>query len=354
MSADADQTLDLAERVRAASAARAPLRVVGGDTKAGYGRPVRGAQLSVGGHAGIVHYDAAELVMTARGGTLLREINEVLAASGQHLPFEPPALGAQATLGGAIAAGLAGPSRATHGPVRDYILGARILSGDGRVLRFGGEVMKNVAGYDVSRLMAGSLGILGVLLDVSLKVLPVPPARRTLVFELDAPAALQRMTQLANSNLPVSASCWINGRWHLRLDAAPRTLDTAARRLGGESLADPDAFWEGVREQTLPSFPPVGSLWRVSVPAQRAPLALPAPCCIEWNGAQRWYADVDPASVRAVAAGAAGFATWFRGAPPDEDVFAPLPPALLNLHRALKRVFDPAGVLNPGRMYRGL
>jgi glycolate oxidase FAD binding subunit len=355
VNADADQTLELADRVRAASARRTPLRIVGGDTKPGYGRPVDAEPLAVAGHAGIVHYDPAELVITARGGTLLRQINEVLAASGQHLPFEPPAFGAQATLGGAIAAGLAGPSRATHGPVRDYVLGTRVLGGDGRVLRFGGEVMKNVAGYDVSRLMAGSLGILGILLDVSLKVLPLAPAHRTLAFELDAIQALPRMSGAANSNLPISASCWIDGRWYLRIAASPQTLDTTIGRLGGEIVADGDSVWDGVREQTLPAFVHGESLWRVNLPARCLSLPdLPAPCCIEWGGLQRWYAGVEPQRVRAAAAAASGFATWVRGAPHDEEVFTALSPAVLDLHRALKRVFDPAGVLNPGRMYRNL
>jgi glycolate oxidase FAD binding subunit len=355
MGTDADRTNELADRVRAASAGRTPLRIVGGDTKPGDGRPVNAEPIAVAGHAGIVHYDPAELVITARGGTPLLEINAVLAASGQHLPFEPPAFGAQATLGGAIAAGLAGPSRATHGPVRDFVLGTRVLSGDGRVLRFGGKVMKNVAGYDVSRLMAGSLGILGILLDVSLKVLPQASAHRTLAWELDAAETLQRMAATANSNLPVSASCWIDGRWYLRLAASPQTLDTAIGRLGGEIVADGDGVWDGVREQTLPAFARSESLWRVSVPAQCGPLSdLPAPCCIEWGGLQRWYAGVEPARVRTAAAAASGFATWFRGAPPDQEVFTTLSPAVLSLHRALKQVFDPTGVLNPGRMYRDL
>ena len=355
MATDADLTAELADRVRTASVAGTQLRIVGGDTLRHYGRAIDGEPLAVGAHSGIVHYDPAELVITARGGTTLREIDEALTASGQHLPFEPPAFGAQATLGGAIAAGLAGPSRATHGPVRDFVLGVRILAGDGRVLRFGGEVMKNVAGYDVSRLMAGSLGILGVLLDVSIKVLPLPPARRTLVFELDSPAALQRMTRMESPTLPVSASCWIGGRWYLRLDAAPQTLETVARRIGGETLRDADAFWDGVRNHALSPLAAHGSLWRIHVPAQCGPLGtLPEPCCVEWGGSQRWYTGVEQAQVREAIAETTGFATWFRGAPPGEEVFAPLPAAALDLHRALKRVFDPAGVLNPGRMYRDL
>jgi len=354
VTADRDCTGELTERVRAAHAARMPLRIVGGDTKRFYGRPVQAEPLAVSNHVGVVSYDPAELVVTVRAGTPLAVLDALLAGSNQRLPFEPPAFGAAATIGGTIAAGLAGPSRASAGPVRDYVLGTRILTGDGRVLRFGGEVMKNVAGYDLSRLMAGALGILGVLLEVSLKVLPRPPAQRTLVLDLDEASTLRRMSEVARTGLPVSASCWHDGRWYVRLDGAERTLEAAAQRLGGHELGDAHAFWSAAREHELPCLARARSLWRVSVPPLSPPLDLPTPGLIEWSGSQRWYADVGADEVRRAAASAGGFATWFRGAPPDAEVFAPLPAAVLHLHRALKKVFDPAGVLNPGRMYADL
>jgi glycolate oxidase FAD binding subunit len=349
-----DLTELLAEQVRAASADRAPLRIVGGDTKRFYGRPVTGSVLSIAGHSGIVRYDPAELVITARAGTLLREIDDALAEKGQHLPFEPPAFGDPATIGGTVAAGIAGPARHANGPVRDFILGTRILSGDGRVLRFGGEVMKNVAGYDLSRLMAGSLGILGVLLDVSIKVLPRAPARLTRALTIDQADALRRMQQLARSGLPVSASAWLDGRWYVRLDASPQALDAASAQLGGDVVPDAADFWSGLREQTHPFFTHAPQLWRVTVPAHCLPLAVDSPTCIEWNGVQRWYADVDGESVKAATATCGGHVTCFRGAPATAEVFAPLPQPLMRLHKSLKTVFDPAGVLNPGRMYSDL
>ncbi len=353
--ADLDRTVELSECLRAATADRSPVEIVGGGTKAFYGRTTRASRrCPVDGHRGILHYDPAELVLTARGGTPLAEVEAALAAKGQHLPFEPPHFGAGATLGGTVAAGLAGPARMAAGPVRDYVLGTRVLTGDGRVLKFGGEVMKNVAGYDVARLMAGSLGLLGVLLDVSLKVLPSAPARRTLVVEASQAEALVRMGALARTGMPVTASAWLADRWYVRLDGSPPALDAAARPIGGASLQDDLSFWQGLREQTCDFFTNARVLWRVTLPAHTPPLAVQAPALIEWNGVQRWYADVDADALRTAAAAARGHLTCFRGAPAESEVFAPLTPALLQLHRRLKAVFDPAGILNPGRMYAGL
>lgn len=353
MSSDADLTSSLIQQVQAASTAGTPLRVVGGDSKRFHGRQVDGTTLSIAGHSGIVSYDPAELVITVRAGTPLQEVQERLAAHGQHLPFEPPAFGATATIGGTVAAGIAGPARMLAGPVRDYVLGARLLTGDGRVLRFGGEVMKNVAGYDVSRALAGSLGVLGVLLDVSLKVLPQPTAQTTRVFALSEAQTLQRMTQLNAKALPVSASAWVDGHWYLRLDGTAGTIEQACAQLGGEHLADANAFWTHLREQRHAALALPERLWRLTLPATAGPLPIPG-VAIEWNGVQRWYQDLEPQQARSLAETAGGFATLFRGASADDDVFAPLAAPLLQLHRNLKRIFDPAGILNPGRMYRDL
>jgi glycolate oxidase FAD binding subunit len=321
---DGDLTERLAEQVRAASADRTPLRIVGGDTKRFYGRPVTGAVLSVAGHSGIVHYDPAELVITARGGTPLAEIEAALAAKGQHLPFEPPSFG------------------------------ARVLTGDGRVLRFGGEVMKNVAGYDLSRLMAGSLGILGVLLEVSIKVLPRAPATRTLALAIDQAEALRRMPQLARTGLPVSASAWFHGHWYVRLDGSPQALAAAAAQVGGELVYLDAGFWQGLREQTAPFFANASQLWRVTVPARSPPLDVAFDTFVEWNGVQRWYGNVAGEQLKTAAAAAGGHVTHFRGAQATAEVFAPLPAPLMRVHQSLKTVFDPAGVLNRGRMYSDL
>lgn len=360
MSIDGQDLTDaLAERVRRAAAARTPLRIVGGDTKRFYGRPVAGEPLEVSGHAGVVNYDPAELVVTVRAGTRLRDLQDLLRRHDQRLPFEPPAFGAAATVGGMVAAGLAGPGRLARGPVRDFVLGSKLLTGDGRVLRFGGEVMKNVAGYDVSRLLAGSLGILGVILEVSLKVLPAPAGTRTFRGAVAADEAIALLATSTQHGMPVTASFWRAGELHVRLEASAGALDEAAALVGGEPLAPEVAtqWWSDVCEQRLAHFSaaPV-PLWRIHVPAVApvAPLAPYESFAFEWNGQQRWVAGIDTATAERIARECGGHATCFRGAAADDEVFAPLPHALLELHRNVKRVFDPAAILNPGRMYAAL
>jgi glycolate oxidase FAD binding subunit len=358
-----DLTHELAARVRAATAAGTPLRIVGGDTKRWYGRAAGGEPLSIAGHTGVLNYDPGELVLTARGGTRLAEVERLLAENGQCLPFEPPRFGETSTIGGVIAAGLAGPARSWRGPVRDYVLGARVLAGDGRVLRFGGEVMKNVAGYDVSRLLAGSLGILGVILDVSLKVLPQAVATRTLLVTTDANAALDLLATASQRGAPVSASFWQRNELHARLEGSPSALDEISPMFGGATRVDESiatGFWNEVRDQRHAMLTQDAlDLWRLHVPALAPmPSAIPLDrVACEWNGAQRWYAGADREVALRIALEAGGHATLYRAAATDAapvEVFAPLPPALLDLHRRVKRVFDPAGILNPGRMYADL
>jgi glycolate oxidase FAD binding subunit len=353
---DSDRTEELADRVRRATASRTPLRIVGGDTKRFYGRAVEGERLEVAHHCGLLHYDPAELVVTARAGTKLADLERVLQQHGQRLPFEPPACGEAATLGGTVAAGLAGPARIARGPLRDFVLGARLLTGDGRVLRFGGEVMKNVAGYDVSRLMAGSLGVLGVILDVSLKVLPVAAGSRTIRRAVDASTAITHLMTAAQRGLPVTASHWHQDELHVRLEGSERALDDLGSHFGGEALDAADAWWTSVREQRRDHFRLPGRLWRLHVPVDAPVVAFEqyASFAFEWNGAQRWVAGLDAAHAHALATECRGHAACFRGAEPGEEVFAPLPSTLLDLHRRMKRVFDPAGILNPGRLYAAL
>ena len=351
---DADASEDLVERVRVAHARHAPLRIVGGDTKSFYGRPVRGESLSTEPHRGIVAYDPAELVITVRSGTPLAEVESVLSERGQCLPFEPPRFGDGGTVGGMVAAGLAGPARCSAGSVRDHVLGARLLTGDARVLKFGGEVIKNVAGYDVSRLLAGSLGILGVLLEVSLKVLPRRPASVTQVLELDAAAALERIAELARSAWPLIASCWVDGSLYLRFDASAAALERVRARIGGESLSQADAFWTGVRDHTHPFFSSAERLVRVYTRVSSSPQACPELPLIEWHGAERWYRNVELADVDGRIADQRAQVCQFRGGDLDSERFAALPAPLARLHRTLKNVFDPVGILNPGRMYADL
>lgn len=351
---DSDATQDLVDRVREAHSRCVPLRIVGGNTKPFYGRQTGGDRLSTQAHRGIVSYDPSELVITVRSGTLLAEVETALAEHEQCLPFEPPAFGPLATVGGVVACGLAGPARASAGTVRDHLLGVRLLTGDGRVLRFGGEVIKNVAGYDVSRLLAGSLGILGVLLEVSLKVLPRRPATATRVLEVDQRTAIERLPDWAASPLPLTASSWVDGRLYLRFDGSPGTLAAVENRVGGEPLEDATSFWAGLREQTHPFFAACSRLIRVHVPANSPPLDLPDPPLIEWHGVERWYCDASQAELTAEVRAHGGRATVFRGAEPAEEIFEPLAPTVWRLHQALKQVFDPGAILNPGRMYAGL
>jgi glycolate oxidase FAD binding subunit len=345
----------LAETVREAAAAGTALCIRGGGTKDFYGNPPRGRPLGTGSLRGIVAYEPSELYITARAGTPLAEVEAALAAQRQMLPFEPPHFGGAATVGGCVAAGLAGPRRASYGTafggVRDFVLGARVLDGRGRLLAFGGTVMKNVAGYDVARALAGSLGILGVVTEVTLKVLPRPPQEVTRRFTMDEAQALDTLNAWGGQPWPISSSAWHDGVLHLRLSGAPAAIATACGALGGEAAADGSDPWEALREQRHPFFAGDAPLWRVSVPSTAPPLGLGDEQLVEWGGALRWLRTSRPAAeLRARAAELGGHATLFRGGDRSQGVFTPLPPALLSIHRRLKAEFDPAGIFNPGRL----
>jgi glycolate oxidase FAD binding subunit len=358
----------LVDQIATARAARGTLCIRGGGSKDFYGEAPRGdAVLDTRALAGISAYEPSELVITVRAGTPLAELEAALAERGQHLAFEPPRFanregGAEGgTVGGMVAAGLSGPARAAVGGVRDYVLGATMLNGRGECLSFGGQVMKNVAGYDVARLLTGSLGILGVICEVSLKVLPLPPAQATLRFELGEADAIARLNAWGGQPLPLNASAWHAGTLVLRLAGARAAVEAAARTLGGEVLADDvaRAFWAGLRDQRDEFFAANGSalaLWRLSLPPTAPPLALPGEQLIEWGGAQRWWhTDAPTEQVRAAAAAAGGHATLFRAADKPAGAFmAPLAPPLARIHRGIKQAFDPDGIFNPGRLVPGL
>lgn len=352
---------ELRDRVRAAAAARTPLCIRGGGTKDFYGQPQAGEPLEMRGWHGIVGYEPTELVITARCGTPLAEVEAALAERGQMLAFEPPAFGAAATIGGVIAAGLSGPRRASAGAARDFVLGATLLDAAGRELRFGGQVMKNVAGYDVSRLACGSLGILGPILEVSLKVLPLPAAEASLRLPIDEAGALRAVNEWGGQPLPLSASAWCEGVLSLRLSGAAAAVEAAVARFErehGTARLDPAqarAYWAGVREQTDAFFDGAQPLWRLSVPATAPVVDLPGARMFEWGGALRWLrSDASAETVRAAVSRLGGTATLFRGGDRAAGVFHPLAPINAALQRRLKDAFDPARIFNPGRMYPDL
>ncbi len=347
-----DQTEHMQTQINEAIASKQALVIRGGRSKDFLGRKVGCTHLSTTQHTGVTKYEPGELILTARSGTSLKEINDLLAEQGQMLAFEPPAFGDDATLGGTIACGLSGPRRPYAGSARDFVLGTKIINGKGEILHFGGEVMKNVAGYDVSRLMTGAYGTLGLLLEISLKTMPSPEQETTLVFEHNAEQAIQRINHLASQPLPISGACHLNGKLYLRLSGLTVSVNAACKELGGETLDDAQTFWEQLREQQLPEFKTEKSFWRISVPPTTAPLPLSGETIIDWGGGLRWLtSDEVSQSIRQAALKAGGHATLFRNHDGFGEVFQPLNPAIKQLHNKLKHAFDPHDILNPGRMY---
>ncbi|MCW2102419.1 UNVERIFIED_ORG: glycolate oxidase FAD binding subunit [Pseudomonas psychrophila] len=349
---DVDNSAALLQQVNQALHSATPLRIQGADSKAFLGRPMTGEVLDTRSHRGIVSYDPTELVITARCGTPLAELAAALDAAQQMLPCEPPSFGSHATVGGMVASGLSGPRRPWAGSVRDYVLGTRVITGLGKHLRFGGEVMKNVAGYDLSRLMAASYGALGVITEVSLKVLPKPRQALSISLEIDPDRALQRLAQWGQEPLPISAACHDGQRLHLRLEGGEGSVAAAHDRLGGELLDA--AYWADLNEQRLDYFAQGQPLWRLSLPNNTAPLALPGQHLIDWGGAQRWLkSDADAVFIRRVVEEVGGHATCYTPGLTDSP-FQPLPAALMRYHRTLKQQLDPKGIFNPGRLYAEL
>jgi len=351
----------LTHRVVEARDRKTALDIRGGNTKRFYGNPPRGEMLDVRGLSGITCYEPTELVITVLAGTPLAEVEEVLAARGQCLPFEPPHFGPSGTLGGMVAAAIAGPARASVGPLRDYVLGVTMLNGMGETLTFGGQVMKNVAGYDVSRVIAGSMGILGVICEVSLKVMPTLPACHTRYLDIDQAAALRQLNHWAGEGLGVTASSWHQGRLHVRLGGAVAAVGRCQRQVGGREMAPQDAarWWSDIRDHrheflvlTESALQRGQCLWRLSVPDTAPPIAFLGEPFIEWGGAQRWYRSTAPsAQIRAAASAVGGHATLVRAADKSPGAFATLTQPLMQVHRRLKQSFDPAGIFNPGRLY---
>ncbi|CAB1275685.1 glycolate oxidase subunit GlcE [Candidatus Nitrosacidococcus tergens] len=348
-----DYSKELQETIYEAYNKKTPLCIVGGNTKEFYGRQPLGIPLNITKHRGIISYEPEELVISARAGTSLSEIESLLAKQNQMLGFEPPHFGKESTLGGMVAAGLSGPRRPYGGAIRDSILGVTILNGKGEKLRFGGQVVKNVAGYDVSRLMVGSLGTLGVLLEISLKVLPRPPMEITLTQQQTPQDALHLFNSWTTEHLPISGSVFDGESIYVRLAGFKETIRAAQQKIGGEQIDNSQGFWAAIRDHTYPFFKKKQQpLWRWSVPIVTPPIDLPGTWFVDWAGSQRWFhSDLDPALMRVGVERIGGHATIFRGGDRNGKIFHPLSNALINLHYRLKQAFDPRFILNPRRMY---
>jgi len=342
----------LQARIATAAESGTRLNIVGGNSKHFYGGAPQGEPLDMGAYQGIVSYEPTELVITVRTGTPLVELEQALAESGQMLPFEPPAFGAGATIGGTIACGFSGPARPYRGAARDFILGVNCVSGRGEYLRFGGQVMKNVAGYDVSRLMVGAMGTLGVMTEASLKVLPLPVIERTLVFDCSGNDALVKMNELGARPLPVTGTAWHDGKLRVRLSGSELAVESAASSLGGDLDIAGASFWQALKEHRLDFFGGTGPLWRLSIAPPAKMPDLPGESLVEWGGALFWVRGNDPQALVALARAHGGNLTRFRGAERSVS-FQPLGEAEAVLNRGLKQAFDPAGILNPDRMLAG-
>lgn len=347
----ADNSADLLAQVQAAIASHTPLRPRGGGSKDFLGRAVDGVVLDTRSHSGIVSYDPTELVITARAGTPLSVLQAALDDAGQMLGCEPPSGNGAATVGGMVASGLSGPRRPWSGAVRDFVLGTRLITGRGTHLRFGGEVMKNVAGYDLSRLLAGSFGCLGLLTEVSLKVLPKPQCSHSLRLEVTFADALQKLAEWGRQALPVTGASHDGHALSVRLEGGEAMVEASRLRIGGDTLDG--GYWAELRERRLPFFVDARPLWRLSLPPNTPPLLLPGDVLADWGGSQRWLlSDADAGTLQAFAAMHGGHATCYHAG--CEQPFQPLAPVLMRYHRQLKAQMDPHGIFNPGRLYAGL
>jgi glycolate oxidase FAD binding subunit len=355
MAQNQDNSASLQQQVQDAIQQQTPLNICGSGSKQFLGRPAQGERISLTAHRGIIEYDPRELVLTARAGTPLAEIETALADAGQMLTFEPPHFGAGATLGGTIACGLSGPRRPYAGAARDAVLGCKIINGNGEILSFGGQVMKNVAGYDVSRLMVGAYGSLGVLLEISLKVLPRPAASLTLMHEHSAAESIRYMSNLLSQPMPVDAACHHNGCTYLRIAGSEQAVIHAQQKMGGEVINDASAFWLALREQQHAFFHSNKPLYRVMVKPNTPPLAISGEWLLDWGGAQRWLLSDEPlALIRERVSAAGGHVSLTKNHPPSSEKFSPLSGPLFEIHQRLKLSFDPHRIFNPDRTYAGL
>ena len=355
-----DQSKNLQQHIQTAFENKTTCNIVGSGSKNFLGNACSAEEtVSTKDHTGIISYDASELVMTVRSGTRLKDIDAALAENNQSLPFEPPAFGDDATIGGTIACNLSGPSRAYSGAARDFVLGAHIINGKGDDLHFGGQVMKNVAGYDASRLMAGAYGTLGLILDVSLKVLPIAQTEITVKSELPANTAIQTINELSAQNLPITASCYFDNHLYIRLNSSEKNAKSVSqficKKISATEIDNSKAFWLSIKEQQHAFFDTEEPIVRLSLPATTQALNFDGEQLLEWGGALRWLkSDLNIKRIRQTIQQYEGHASVFRNASSDSEFFHPLEPGIKQLHQRLKQAFDPAGILNPGRLYKGL
>jgi glycolate oxidase FAD binding subunit len=347
----ADCNNEIASTIQEALDEKKALQICAGNTKQFYGRSINGTSISLAQHTGIIEYEPSELYVTARSGTPLSEIEKAVTDQNQILPCEPPHFGGSATLGGSIACGLAGPRRVSAGHVRDCVLGIEIVNGKGELLRFGGKVMKNVAGYDVSRLMCGALGTLGIIMTVSLRLLPKPESEQTIALSVDFETAVNKLNHWANTPIPITASFYDGKELFIRLSSSTTAVKACTKSIGGEITDTGHLLWNSIKEHEHSFFTTQNPLWRISVPPNTQKLNLPGEHVMEWNGALRWYSsDADEQTIRIEAERVGGHATLFKG-DITHQVFHPLPKTSMKVHKKLKQVFDPAGILNPGKMF---
>ena len=348
---------ELAEQVNQAYQDGSALHIRGGDTKTFYAHDITAQDLRLNTLQGIVDYEPTELYITAYAGTPLKVIKQELAAKQQLLAFEPPAYGESATIGGTVACALSGHARAYRGALRDSILGAEIINGKGQALRFGGQVMKNVAGYDAARLMSGAFGTLGVITQISLRVMPQPEAEVTLCFQANLQDLQSWQLDWRQRSLPLTATYLEDGKLYARFSGNSAFLGKLKRELGGENLTETEDFWQSVCEQKREAFTQAKTLWRINLAADQPDLGLPAKTLYEWGGALRWYAQsadnsLSAAELTEIVQQHNGQIQLFRGNKKlSSEPMGALEPALQQLHQRLKLAFDPKKILNPGRLY---
>ena len=332
-----------------------PLKIVGGNSKAFLGRATKGSLLDVSDYSGIINYEPTELFITARAGTLLSDINNTLFKYGQMLGFDPPNYNTRTTIGGVIATGLSGSRRPYSGSVRDSVLGVRCINGLGKDLSFGGQVIKNVAGYDLSRLMTGAFGTLGIILEVSIKVVPIPEAEMTCSRSMTKGNAIVKMLELSGQVISLSGSCYYGGVLYVRLSGNENSIMATKKKIGFDTDEQDVNLWDQLRDFKAPIFNSDKNIWRVSVPITTVPKIGDSQFVLDWGGGLYWLnSDRSAKEIFDMAEEVGGSAMLFRGYDQKQEVFQPLTNGLLSLHKGLKKAFDPHRILNPGKIYASL